>query len=130
MGRYLDIVRRASEIAGGVCPYEKNEMNEESHSRQTDAYSEKFQTAIQKVISSDCPAGVIQWLREAYPVLYAELVDKLPDEIHRMWSERARLDEFERIFNVWVQAHRTACEMFESSTARDRETPKLEKLSG
>jgi hypothetical protein len=124
LGRYLDIVRRVSQASGEVCPYE---INEQSSNALTDAYAEKFRTAIRSVNSSDCPAGLIKWLRETYPILYLELVDTLPNEIHRLWSEHAPLEEFERILDVWVEAHRTACEMLKASETRNCDKPALEK---
>lgn len=95
-----------------------------------DKYSRLLQSALAKVCRSDYPAGMILWLRDAFPLLYVELIDGLPDEMDRLWSGHAPLKEFEQILDVWVEAHRTACEMYKTSQARNSAQPGPEKLNG
>lgn len=107
MGRYLDLARRALESSTGVPPYEKNEINEK---RVTDSYQDLARAALARV--SDQPVGMIPWLRQHHQALYEELIVRLPDEIHSLWEGQAPLSEFEHILDLWLVAHRTACEMF------------------
>jgi len=67
---------------------------------------------MREVARPDYPAGMILWLGEANPGIYAELTVGLPDELQRLWSGRAPLEDFDRILGLWVEAHRTACELF------------------
>jgi hypothetical protein len=112
MGRYLDLVRHATQIPSEAYPHERNEINEKRDESPSDPYAERFRAAIQRVNSFDCPSGVITWVREQYPILYLELIVGLPDAIHRLWSEHAPFDEFERILKSWVSTFQTACELF------------------
>jgi hypothetical protein len=54
---------------------------------------------------------MIPWLEKHHPNLYHELTSVLPDDIHRLWTEHAPLTEFQEILDLWLEAHRTACEL-------------------
>jgi hypothetical protein len=95
-----------------------------------DKYSRRLQAALANVCRPDYPAGMILWLRDTFPLLYVELIDGLPDEMHRLWSGHAPLKEFDHILDDWMEAHRTACEMFKASEARNSAEPGPEKLNG
>ena len=60
----------------------------------------------------DQPVGILPWLRQNHPALYGQLVNSIPDDIHRLWAGQAPLDEFERVLDLWRVAHETACEMY------------------
>lgn len=111
MGRYLDLARRALEDSAEALPYERNEKSE---IRVVDPYQKRAWAVLAK-IRPDCPIGMIPWLGERHPTLYDELTARLPDEIHRLWAEKAPLEEFERILSIWLEAHRTACELYEKA---------------
>jgi hypothetical protein len=89
--------------------YQRNEK------RGTDPYQELVRATLAKV--SDQPVGMVQWLRQNRPTLYEEWVVRLPDQIHRLWEGRAHLVEFERILNLWLEAHRTSCMMYRGACA-------------
>ncbi len=78
-----------------------------------DEYSLRLRAAIQEVCGPDYPAGMIPWLREAYPILHVELTDGLPNEIQRLWEAQVPTEEFQNVLDIWVEAHRMACEMYE-----------------
>jgi hypothetical protein len=99
-------------------------------SMPSDPYSKRLQAALRGICRPDYPSGMILWLRDAFPLLYVELIDGLPDEMDRLWSRHAPLNEFDRILDVWVEAHRTAFEMYKTSQARNSAQPGPEKLNG
>src|SRR5215471_10514555 len=100
MGRYLDLAQRA-------LLDERNEINEK---RVADPYQDLARAALAKV--TDQPVGMVSWLRQNHPALYDELIVGIPDEIHRLWNGRAPLDEFQHILDLWLEAHRTGCEVY------------------
>ena len=57
-------------------------------------------------------AGMISWLDATRPDLYVELTSKLPDEIQRMWSERAPLEQFEFVLARLVSLHQQCSEQY------------------
>jgi hypothetical protein len=143
MGRYLDLARRALESSAGGLEGEKSEKrvlsekgdinpdqklgalgsekSEISDKRVDDDPYQKLAVAcLAKICRPDYPAGMIPWLGKKHPRLYEELTALLPDEIHQMWVERAPLDEFERILNLWLEAHRTSCELYVKSNGTVR----------
>src|SRR6516164_4407397 len=112
MGRYLGLARRALESSQRALPYERNEINEK---RVTDPYQELVRSTLAKV--SDQPVGMVPWLRQSRPMLYEELVVKLPDKIHRLWVGQAPLAEFQRILDLWLEAYRASCEVYRGASA-------------
>jgi hypothetical protein len=78
----------------------------------TDAYAERLRAAMLEVAQRNS-LGMIIWLREACSTLYAELLERLPDEIQRAWESRAPIEEFQDVVNIWLKAYRTGCEMYE-----------------
>src|SRR5438309_2104459 len=63
----------------------------------SDPYAERMQAALREINRLDYPAGMISWLDTVRADLYSELTAHLPDEIHRLWSERAPLEQFEAV---------------------------------
>jgi len=55
---------------------------------------------------------MILWLDSAHPDLYNELTSHLPDEIHKLWSERAPLEQFEAVLARLVSLHRRGRELY------------------
>jgi len=77
-----------------------------------DPYTARAEAALRQLCQPDYPAGMILWLDTAYPELYAELTSRLPDEVHRLWSEHAPLDEFQRILDRLLETHERACALY------------------
>src|ERR1700694_2389478 len=102
MGRYLDLARRALESSPEDLSYE---MNEKTKKGVVDPYQERARASLARICRSDYPDGLIPWLGEKHPSLYDELTAHLPDEIHRLWVERASLEQFDRILGLWLEAH-------------------------
>jgi hypothetical protein len=80
-----------------------------------DPYAERLGAAMREVARPDYPAGMIPWLGEAHPVLYAELTEGLPNAMQRLWSAHAPLEDFDRIIGLWLEAHQTACGLFKAA---------------
>jgi len=110
MGRYLDLARQALEGSAGVLRYE---INEKSEKRVPDPYQDLARSALAQICRSRQPVAMVSWLRLNHSALYEELIVRLPDEIHRLWNEHAPLEEFQRILDLWLEAHHTSCEMYQ-----------------
>jgi hypothetical protein len=78
----------------------------------SDPHAERMQMALREIIPSHYPTGMIPWLGRAFPEEYDELTGLLPDEIHRLWSERAPLKQFEAALDRIVALHQRCCEMY------------------
>ena len=87
----------------------------------SDPYAERLGAAMREVARPDYPTGMIPWLGQANPRLYAELTERLPDEIHRLWSGHAPLEHFERVLHAWLETHRRACALYEAYLTARRE---------
>jgi len=81
----------------------------------TDPYAERMRAALCQVNPPDYPAGMIPWLGTAHPGLYAELISNLPDEMQRLWSERAPLEQFEAVLARLVSFHRQCCDLYRAA---------------
>jgi hypothetical protein len=81
----------------------------------SDPYAERMRVALREVNPPDYPAGMIPWLGTARPDLYAELTSSLPDEIQRLWSERAPLEQFEVVLARLVSFHRQCCDLYRAA---------------
>jgi hypothetical protein len=79
---------------------------------RTDPYAERMRDAWRQVCRSDYPAGMIPWLGEAHPGLYAELTERLPDQIQHLWEARAPFRDFEAACQELVECHRSAVQLF------------------
>jgi hypothetical protein len=85
-------------------------------------YAEHMQAALRKINSPAYPAGMILWLEKAAPELYADLTERLPDEIHRLWEAFAPLGQFDETLVRLVSQHRRASVLFRAYLAsRDGE---------
>jgi hypothetical protein len=99
----------------GPVGHSSDEINEKSEKRIINPYQERARAALARIRRPDYPVDLIPWLGEKHPALYGELTANLPDEIHRLWTDRAPLPEFQRILDLWLTAHETACEMYRSA---------------
>jgi hypothetical protein len=73
-----------------------------------------MRAALRQINPPDYPAGMIPWLDKAHSELYTELISRLPDEIHRMWSERAPLKQFEAVLARLVSYHGRASALYQA----------------
>jgi hypothetical protein len=78
----------------------------------SDPYAERMWAALRSINTPDYQAGMLPWLATAQPPFYADLTSRLPDEINRMWSERAPLERFEDVLMRLVSLHRQCCELY------------------
>jgi len=83
-----------------------------------DLYADRLGAAMQSLARPEYPAGMIPWLGEAHPALYAELTARLPDEIQRLWEAHASIDDFQSVIDLWIEAYRTGCEMYQRELAK------------
>jgi TubC N-terminal docking domain len=84
------------------------------------AYAERMEKALAAIEQPDYPAGMVFWLSEAYPRFYAQLTDRLPAEIHLLWSERAPLEQFQRVLDRLLETHREACALYQAHLSRKK----------
>lgn len=89
-----------------------------------DPYAERMRVALSKINQQDYPAGMIRWLDTAQPVLYAELTSRLPDEIHRLWTDRAPLEHFEAVLTRLVSLHEKCCGICRAAQKDPTSVPK------
>jgi hypothetical protein len=81
----------------------------------SDPYAERMRAALRQIDQPGYPSGMVPWLRTARPDLYAELTSYWPDEIQRLWSEHAPLDEFEIALERLVCLHRHCCNLYRAT---------------
>lgn len=93
--------------------YKRNEK------KVTDPYQELVRATLAKVL--DQPVGMVPWLKQNRPMLYEELVVRLPDKIDRLWKGRAPLAEFERILDLFLEADRASRMSYRGACAGRRE---------
>jgi hypothetical protein len=117
MGRLLEIAKAALTETAARSP----QVAEPSSADQlpvSDPYAERMRAALSSINAADYPGGMVPWLGTAQPSLYAELTSHLPDDIVRMWSERAPLDRFEAVLARLVSVHRRCCELYRAQSSR------------
>lgn len=91
-----------------------------------DSYAERLQVALKQLNRPGYPVGMILWLATEQPRLYAELTERLPAEIHRLWSEHAPLEQFENALNRLLETHREACALCQAHISKVRECDERE----
>jgi hypothetical protein len=84
-----------------------------------DAYAERLRAAMESVCRPDYPAGMIPWLDDACPILYTDLIERLPNEMQQLWERKAPLEEFDLIIAVWIELHRNCGELYRRSLVRE-----------
>jgi hypothetical protein len=103
---------RTAPVSAGASDGEKSEIREETIAN---SYRELVCATLAKV--TDQRVGMVPWLRQNRPMLYEKLAVQLPDKIHLLWEERAPLVEFERILDLWLEAHRASREAYLEASA-------------
>jgi hypothetical protein len=88
------------------------EHHRESLLSTSNPYAERMRTVFDQIEAPDYPAGMVSWLGMERPDLYSELTVQLPGTIHRLWSERAPLDQFEAMLARLANLHRHCCELY------------------
>lgn len=124
MGRYLELAKTVMVSD----PERKPNPTEEAVPRGLpvrDAYAERMRAALEQINAFNYPPGMILWLDRAHPNLYVELTSIVPDEIHRLWTERAPLGEFELILARLVSLHNQCCDLCRVAQNKTREFPEL-----
>jgi hypothetical protein len=94
----------------------------------TDPYAERMQAVLRKIAVPSYPPGMILWLETADPQAYAELTSQIPDEIDRMWKERAPLEQFEAVLSRLVSVHWQCREACVRARTRSKRVPKTSQL--
>jgi len=124
MGRYLELAKRTLDLEQGAntAPTQNEALRDLP---VTDPYAERMRSALEHLIASDYPPGMILWLNTAHPNLYGELTSLVPDEIHRLWTERAPLSEFELVLARLVSLHKQCCDLCRVAQNKTREFPEL-----
>ncbi len=59
------------------------------------------------------PAGMMPWLRERAPRLYADITGRLPDRIQSLWEQGASIEEFKRAIVGLEEAQSCARSFYE-----------------
>lgn len=69
------------------------------------AYAGIFRAALYRFRT---PAGLLPWMRERCPSLYADLTARLPDRMQRLWEGGASIEEFTPAVGLLEEQHRVA----------------------
>jgi|SRR5437879_1628173 len=112
MGKWLNLARRAPSQA--LQPRVELAGVGSTRRPSPNGYAWRVGNVLREISRADYPAGLIPWLEQAYPRLYTELTSRLPDDIHRLAKALAPFDEFERVLNRWLDAHREAGALYPS----------------
>jgi hypothetical protein len=111
MGRYLELAKEALQ--------ELAQSHRASHRvSKPDPFAALMEGTLSKINRPDYSGGMIPWLEQAAPALYAELTSRIPDEIDQIWNEHESLDEFEAALDRLVAVHREACRLYREDQAR------------
>ena len=65
------------------------------------------------VCRNHMPAGVLVWLKERAPHLYADITGRLPDRIQSLWEQGASMEEFKRAIVSLEEAQSCARNFYE-----------------
>ena len=84
----------------------------------SDPYAERMRAALREINLPDYAVGMVPWLGTTRPDFYAEITSHLPDEIQRLWSEHAPLDQFEAVLARLVSLHKECCHLYRSAHMR------------
>jgi len=112
MGRYVELAKETLRGLG------QSEMAVEQSKH--DSYAVRMQAALSQINRADYPAGMIVWLEQEAPTLYAELTSRIPDEIDKLWNNGAPLAEFEAVLDRLVSTHQAGCRLFREEEARSK----------
>jgi hypothetical protein len=129
MARYLEIARQIVAEQGSLQAEELSATSVVHELPVADPYAERMRAALQKINQPNYPAGMIRWLDIAHPVAYAELTSHLPDEIHRLWTERAPLEQFEAVLSRLDSLHEECCSLCRAAQKDSTSVPKTSEMN-
>jgi TubC N-terminal docking domain len=92
-----------------------------------DPYARRLQAALTEICRPDYPAGMIPWLGERYPRLYAELTTRIPNDLSRIWRDQAPLEKFDLVLTRWSEIHWAAQELFRATGKPEQSFKRDEK---
>jgi hypothetical protein len=87
-------------------------MNPVNENCGPDFFAQRVRAALAEINRQDCPAGMILWLEDAAPEIYLDLTDRLPAEIHRLWTAHASVKEFEESLARFTVKYKQARELY------------------
>ena len=85
-----------------------------------DPYAESMEVALAALKRPDYPAGLLLWLVGDANPRYAELTERLPAQVLRLWTGRAPLEGFQRVLDRFVETHREACALYRAHLSRKK----------
>jgi hypothetical protein len=112
MGRYVELAKGTLRGLG------QSEMAVDQSKH--DPYAVRMQAALSRINRTDYPAGMVVWLEQAAPDLYAELMSRIPDEIDKLWNNGAPLEEFETVLDRLIRIHQEGCRLYREEMARNK----------
>jgi hypothetical protein len=77
-----------------------------------DPYSERVRATLAEINQPDYRLGMVSWLERSAPEIYIELIERIPNEIDRLWSARASLTVFEQVLVRFTRTYREARELY------------------
>jgi hypothetical protein len=83
------------------------------------AYRDSFCQAMGQ-IERVCPAGALQWAREAHPALTDKIDAELIPRLNDLWGIHAPLPEFQAALDELVRLHEDVGELFATELNRRR----------
>jgi hypothetical protein len=81
-------------------------------------YRDRLQAAF-LLICPDYTAGMVDWLEGADPVLYDDLICRLPRLISQQWNIDSPIEDFQQLVDMWLATHQRACALFRERTGKD-----------
>jgi hypothetical protein len=131
MGRYLEIARRVIEEQDRQKDIQPDSPEPASFTFElptADPYAERMQAALRQVAMPSYRQGMILWLETGDPQAYAELTSQIPDEIDRLWKERAPLEQFEAVLSRFISLHLRCRNAYVRAWRCSKSVPKTSQL--
>lgn len=63
----------------------------------------------------------MRWVEKYHTALYRELTEELPGEIDRTWNSSMPLDQFQAVFDRWVESHEKVVKLYAMNCRTRRE---------
>jgi hypothetical protein len=101
------------------------DVTRESELPLGDPYAELLNAALCRINAPDYALGMVAWIATVRPDLYAQLTSQIPEEIHRLWSERGPLARFEDALARMVSLHRLCCELYRNRVSANCDPERL-----
>jgi|SRR5712671_3908320 len=83
---------------------------------QSDPYQEASNAALRRILQHPYLPGAVRWAGVHSPHLYRQVIVDGPEAIHKSWTEQAPMDQFQRILDSWVDAHKHLCQLYSEET--------------